>query len=194
MKKHLFKILVVLVSAFNSIALEAYNTENIAYQDSQVRFTVITDGVIRLEWHPEGRFVDSPSFVAAERDYPKVDFRISRKGRKVVIKTTAMELSYIKESGKFTADNLEIKATDGFFTWKPGMKQKDNLKGTFRTLDGLEADVQAHTFVVDMKVGQRREFEDGLLARDGWTLIDESENLLFDDSDWAWVKERESGE
>ena len=29
---------------------------NIAYQDDQVRFTVITDGVIRLEWEAEGRF------------------------------------------------------------------------------------------------------------------------------------------
>ena len=39
-----------------------------------------------------------------------------------------------------------------------------------------------------------RPFEDGVIARDGWTLIDESDNLLFDDSEWAWVKERETKE
>ena len=33
--------------------------------------------------------------------------------------------------------------------------------------------------------------EDGLLATDGWTLIDDSQGLLFDDNkDWDWVKER----
>ena len=33
--------------------------------------------------------------------------------------------------------------------------------------------------------------EDGLLATDGWTFIDDSQGLLFDnDKDWDWVKER----
>ena len=45
-----------------------------------------------------------------------------------------------------------------------------------------------------MKQGEHRRFEDGVIAKDGWTLIDESENLLFDGTDWAWVKERPEGE
>ena len=32
--------------------------------------------------------------------------------------------------------------------------------------------------------------EDGLLSKSGWTFIDDSENYAFDNSDWAWVKER----
>ena len=32
--------------------------------------------------------------------------------------------------------------------------------------------------------------EDGLLSKSGWTFIDDSENYTFDNSDWAWVKER----
>ena len=37
--------------------------------------------------------------------------------------------------------------------------------------------------------------EDGLLATDGWTLIDDSKSLLFDnDPDWEWVTKRESAE
>ena len=74
------------------------------------------------------------------------------------------------------------------------MKQKENLKGTFRTLDGLEGDLQTQSWVQDMKQGEHRQFEDGVLAKDGWTLIDESENFLLDDSEWAWVKERPEGE
>ena len=98
--------------------------DNVAYQDETVRFTVVTDGVIRLEWQPEGRFTDLPSFVASERDYPEVAYKVRKAGKNVEITTSKMILTYKKGSGKFTKDNLVIKAADGFFTWRPGMKQK----------------------------------------------------------------------
>ena len=186
------RILLTAVAMF--VALLASAQSNVAYQDAQVRFTVVTDGVIRLEWQPEGKFTDNASFVASERDYPQVDYKVRKRGKNVEVTTSKMTLTYKMNSGKLTADNLTIKAADGFFTWKPGMKQKENLKGTFRTLDGLEGDLQTQTWVQDMKQGEHRQFEDGVLAKDGWTLIDESENLLFDDSDWAWVTERAEGE
>ena len=189
MKRCLFGIMLIFMSAM----LSAHTKENVAYQDETVRFTVVTDGVIRLEWHPDGKFTDLASFVASERDYPQVDFKVRKKGKSVEVTTSKMILTYKIGTGEFTKDNLVIKATDGFFTWKPGMKQKENLKGTFRTLDGLEGDLQTQTWVKDSKHGERRPFEDGIIAKDGWTLIDESDNLLFDDSDWAWVKEREAG-
>ena len=177
-----------------SAVLSAQSSGNVAYQDGQVRFTVITDGVIRLEWEPEGRFTDLASFVASERDYPTVEFKVKKAGKKIRIQTHKMTLEYKTGSGKFNAGNLVIKANDGFFTWKPGMKQNHNLKGTFRTLDGLDGDVQTQNWVSDMKKGEIRQFEDGILSKDGWTLIDESDSYLFDDSEWAWVKERENKE
>ena len=186
------RILLTAVAMFVALLASAQN--NVAYHDAQVRFTVVTDGVIRLEWQPEGKFTDNASFVASERDYPQVDYKVRKRGKNVEVTTSKMTLTYKMNSGKLTADNLTIKAADGFFTWKPGMKQKENLKGTFRTLDGLEGDLQTQTWVQDMKQGEHRQFEDGVLAKDGWTLIDESENLLFDDSDWAWVTERPEGE
>ncbi len=177
-----------------TLNLSAQTKGNVAYQDDQVRFTLVTDGTVRLEWHPEGRFTDLPSFVASERDYPEVAYKVRKRGKNVEVSTSKMTITYKMGTGKLTADNLTIKAADGFFTWKPGMKQKENLKGTFRTLDGLDGDLQTQSWVRDMKQGETRQFEDGILAKDGWTLIDESENFLFDDSDWAWVKEREAGE
>ena len=192
MKNAIIRLVAICGMVLAGATLSAQTADNIAYQDNQVRFTVITDGVIRLEWEQDGRFTDLPSFVASEREYPEVAYKVRSAGKKVVITTSKMILTYNKGTGKFTKDNLEIKATDGFFTWKPGMKQKENLKGTFRTLDGLDGDVQTQTWVSDMKKGEIRQFEDGILAKDGWTLIDESENFLFDDSEWAWVKERDA--
>lgn len=187
-----FKIFFIGVMLLIGTSLFAQPQGNIAYQDGCVRFTVITDGVIRLEWQPEGKFTDSPSLVASERNYPDAEYKVRNTGRKLVIETSRMTLEYKTGTGKFNSSNLVIKASDGFFTWKPGMKQKENLKGTFRTLDGLDGDLQTQTWVADMKKGETRQFEDGILAKDGWTLIDESESYLFDDSEWAWVKEREA--
>ena len=196
--KNRFRMMLAALGAILVTTLAAAQTsqKNIAYQDNQVRFTVITDGVIRLEWQPDGKFTDEASFVAVNREYPEVGFKVKTSGKKLRIETYKMILEYRIGSGKFTAENLKITSAKGFFpfTWKPGMKQTGNLKGTFRTLDGLDGDYQTQTWVQDMKQGETRQFEDGVIALDGWTLIDESDNFLFDGSEWAWVKEREEKE
>ena len=120
MKRCLFGVMLIFMSAI----LSAQTKENVAYQDETVRFTVVTDGVIRLEWHPEGKFTDLASFVASERDYPQVDFKVRKRGKSVEVATSKMILTYKMGTGEFTKDNLVIKAADGFFTWKPGMEQK----------------------------------------------------------------------
>ena len=58
--KIFFIYLMLLISA----SIFAQSPRNIAYQEDCVRFTVITDGVIRLEWQPEGRFTDRPILAA----------------------------------------------------------------------------------------------------------------------------------
>ena len=39
------------------------------YRDNTVRFTLIDEGTIRLEYAPDGKFVDNRSFVAVIREY-----------------------------------------------------------------------------------------------------------------------------
>lgn len=158
---------------------------NVAYQDSHVRFTVIADGAFRLEYAPDGAFVDDKSFVAVRRSYPEVAFKVKTSGKWVEIATAKAVLKYKKNSGLFTADNLSIRSAKGLnpaFQWKPGDRQKGNLKGTLRTLDRMNGDM------LDGKT--KVELPDGLLATDGWTWIDDSKNFLFDHSDWEWVKVR----
>lgn len=59
------------------------------------------------------------------------------------------------------------------------MQQKGNLKGTYRTLDGMDGDTQTQTWVADTKKGDKLKLEDGLLATDGWTLIDDSQDFCL---------------
>ncbi|MDR1762728.1 MAG: glycoside hydrolase family 31 protein [Dysgonamonadaceae bacterium] len=165
---------------------------NIAWSGENVRFTVITDGVIRLEYSPDGKFVDNKSFVAVNREYPAVDFKVKTSGSQIEISTSKMTLKYKKNSGRFTADNLVITSNKGLlpFVWKPGMKQKNNLKGTYRTLDEYDGDQYASPEYLRPGESPTMPIEDGLLATDGWTLIDDSQNFLFDNSEWPWVETR----
>lgn len=182
----------LLIVMFGSVSAQALQS-NIAYVDNQVRFTVISEGVIRMEYAPDGNFVNEKSHVAVLREYPSVDFKLKKKGAWVEIVTSKMKLRYKKNSGQFSKDNLFITSMNDLvpFAWKPGMQQKGNLKGTYRTLDGMDGDTQSQTWVADSKKGDKLQLEDGLLATDGWTFIDDSKGLLFDDdSDWEWVKER----
>ena len=68
-----------------AVGLRAQN-KNIAYQDETVRFTIITDGAIRMEYAPNGHFVDNASQVAVIRDYPAVDFKV-KEGKTIEITT-----------------------------------------------------------------------------------------------------------
>lgn len=196
MMKKLTLILCILQGLLLSLRAQG-EQQNIAYADDHVRFTVISDGTLRLEYAPDGKFVDDKSFIAVDRLYPHVNYKVKAKGTWVEITTSKMKMRYKKDSGQFTDNNLVIESVKGAFpfTWKPGMQQKGNLKGTYRTLDGMDGDTQTQTWVSDTKKGDKLKLEDGLLATDGWSLIDDSRGLLFDnDPDWDWAKERPANE
>lgn len=185
----LFGLLLAIVGGLRAQGLQS----NIAYADKQVRFTVISEGVIRMEYAPDGNFVNDKSHIAVLRKYPASDFQVKNRGGWIEVSTSKMKMRYKKDSGKFTADNLSVTSAKGMFpfAWKPGTVQKGNLKGTYRTLDGMDGDTQSQTWVADSKHGDKIQLEDGLLATDGWTLIDDSQGLLYDGAaDWEWVKER----
>ncbi|WP_334168086.1 TIM-barrel domain-containing protein [Phocaeicola paurosaccharolyticus] len=185
--KNYFLFFILLFTCFSLNAQQ--KSANVAYQDEHVRFTVITDGTIRIEYAPNGEFVNKNSFLTIKRDYPKVNYKL-KEGKWIELSTAKMKLRYKKNSGAFTAENCQIISAKGVtpaFTWKPGMKQKYNLKGTTRTLDGWNGNI---------KGGKEVELEDGLLAKDGWTFIDDSKNFLFDGDteNWDWVETRKSAE
>ena len=185
-----------LLIAIAGIFCASAKVSNVAYSDNQVRFTVISDATVRLEYAPDGQFTDNKSFMAVNREYDPVDFKV-KQGSWIEITTPVLKLRYKKGSGEFTEKNLIItsasKKKGTFqFTWKPGMKQTANLKGTFRTLDGYDGDVRTFD-TPEGKKGEHMEIEDGVIARDGWTLIDDSKSLLFDgDPKWEWVTERKN--
>ncbi|MBN1183822.1 MAG: DUF5110 domain-containing protein [Bacteroidales bacterium] len=159
--------------------------------EGNARFTVLTPRLIRIEYDSTAEFIDKSSFVIINRKLPLVNFQKSEKKGWLIIKTDILELKYKKGTGAFTADNLQISYLgndNASFVWRPGAENTNNLKGTFRTLDGMDGDI--HLW------GEKKqaEFEEGLISRDGWYLIDDTGNFLFDSSDWNWVEVRANNE
>lgn len=177
------KLLISAISLLTALLSEA----EIVYSDATVRFDLVSESTIRLEYAPDGNFVNDKSLIAVNRSYPSTEYKIKDSKNRVVIETSVFELVYRKGSQPLSAKNLEIKSKiKGFpFTWHPGDKQQHNLKGTYNGLD-----VRNGEFLLED--GSPMPFEDGVVAADGWHVIDDSGSLLFDDSEWAWAKERNS--
>ena len=190
MKKILFLLFVILQSySFAQTNGSAVAAMNAIVKEGNVRFTVLTPRMIRMEWDPSGNFTDDASFVFINRKLAVPHFTQKSKTGWLIIQTDELELKYQTGSGKFTEKNLSIRNLDTAhaFNWIPGMVQTGNLKGTARTLDGYDGDMHA-----DGKT--KLQLEDGLLSTDGWYFTDDSKSFLFDHSDWPWVKQRPEGE
>ena len=149
--------------------------------DGNVRLTVLTPQLVRLEWSADGRFEDRPSLVFLNRRTAPVEFTKRNENGWLVLATQALRLRYRQGSGRFGPGNLSIalKNADTTVTWRPGTSDTANLGGTTRTLDGAAGPVP---------------LEKGLVSRDGWALVDDSDRPLFDASPWPWVVQRAPAE
>ncbi|MFC3580819.1 glycoside hydrolase family 31 protein [Sphingomonas hylomeconis] len=159
-------------------------------QRGQVRFTVLTPGLIRMEWSPTGRFVDDPSQVFIDRNQPVPNFTTTTRNGELLIETAALRLTYALGSGRFASQNLHIssKKLAPAFSWRPGTAENGNLGGTARTVD-------RYSGAVHIDDGKRLDLGQGLISRDGWHVVDDTKSFLFDDDkQWQWVKKRNCAE
>ena len=191
--------------AKTSAALEGYDNP-VADPRAMVtlghaRFTVLTPRMIRMEWVADGKFEDHASLVFINRKLPPPHFtsEVEESGgsKQLQIKTGKLDLRYSPppdSDGKFTAENLVITSelNGKPVTWRPGQADTGNLMGTTRTLDEARGDKT------------KEPIEPGLISRDGWTLVDDSNRPLFDSanfsfsqrekSPWPWVMLRSPGD
>ncbi len=157
-----------------------HTKENPIVINNTTRFTIITPECIRLEYSKEGKFIDSPSIFAVNRNVRFNDFSISRKdNKKITIDTGKIKLEYTFDEAPFNKNNLKalIKKGDKETIWTPEQKNTGNLGGTLRTLDGIKEPV---------------EIGEGLLSRDGWYLFDDSRTPILT-KDWIASRPKDSG-
>lgn len=149
------------------------------------RISVICDECIRIEWSPGAderswRFVDEPSMFAAVRPRPRrVTIADGAAGAPPVrVATPRCEVTFTPDGKPFHAGNLSaqiaLPSENGrrVTFWHAGDRNLHNLGGTLETLDGVRGPVA---------IGE------GLLARDGWQVVDDSHGHLLVD---GWVAAR----
>ncbi|GHU68203.1 hypothetical protein FACS189413_04530 [Bacteroidia bacterium] len=160
-------------------------------QSGNMRFTVLTPEMIRIEWSASNQFEDRASFVVINRRLPVPGYTVREENGYLYITTDKLVLRY--KTGAFpVTDNLNnphlqitLQVNGREEVWYPGKYDPYNLKGTTRTLDEANGDV-------------RNWLEDGLISRSGWAVIDElqprndgSLSLMFDGSEGVdWVAQR----
>ncbi|TQN65641.1 Alpha-xylosidase [Colletotrichum shisoi] len=135
---------------------------------SNYRFTVINDFVIRYEWAEDGVFEDRASTFAINRRFPRQHKPLIRDTEsQLEIITPTIHVTYDKK--RFSPNGLVIEAIHETrlweTTWRYGETPVSNLGGTARTLDGVDG---------------RCDMGSGVLSRVGFSVIDDSDSMLFD--------------
>ena len=139
------------------------------------RFTVISPSLIRLEYSPQGKFVDEPSILVQDREWGKVDYEVREENGWLVLKTKMMTLRYKLGSGAFNRENLSIswRIAKEQMIWRPGDKDQLNLGGTVAALDGVSRE-------------NLPPFPPGILSRSGYFFLDDTPHPLWDVKEEWW--------
>jgi hypothetical protein len=164
-------------------------------QDGNARFQVLSPTLVRLEYAADGRFEDRPTMLAFNRRVDAPRFTSAVEGDRRVIRTDRLSIFYKRDSGAFTAENLEVAVQGGGVSvragprWRPaqysppagglgplgyfgaepdrsGPRTSGNLGGWARGLDSQS---------------EARVLRDGLISRDGWSFIDDSHSVVLVD-------------
>ncbi len=122
-----------------------------------VRFTVLTPCLLRVEVQGNGKFCDEPTQSVWFRDFCKPEFKVNESRDTIEIKTTKANFLYSFKSQKM----IRIKLRDGRIVTN---YTAGNLKGTCRTLD-ITAGVPI--------------LGDGVISKGGVAILDDSDTLVL---------------
>jgi alpha-glucosidase (family GH31 glycosyl hydrolase) len=137
-------------------------------QISAWRFTMLTARIIRIEYDSRQIFEDRPTQVVWYRRVPVPSYQKTFQDGVLEIKTDHLFLScqvglQPEESG------LEIKLLAAGSIWRLGDQDPLNLSGTYRTLDRADGPLA---------------LEPGLISRSGWSVVDDTRSLVFNEQGW----------
>lgn len=131
-----------------------------------VRFTVLTPRLIRIEYSSSNSFEDRASQVFWYRNQPVPDFTYKVSENLIEIETEFLNLTYRCNENMFDKDTLSILLKQSGTLWHYGDNNTGNLLGTARTLDQANGQVK---------------LDQGLMSKYGWSVIDDSKSLVFNE-------------
>jgi hypothetical protein len=178
---------------------QAHATTTITAGDA--RFEFLTPSLVRMEYSPQGRFVDTPTAVVEKRAWPAVAVAQDHSGGWLILTTQAMVLRYQLDSGAFRAGNLLASWRDPAgdrHAWFPGQPDPGNLGGLTYSLDNIESanlpppgddlGSPVHDVIPGIDV-VLPPATPGLLSRSGYALLDDSATPLWN-AGGSWIEPR----
>ena len=132
------------------------------------RITVLTDKLFRIEYDPDKLFEDRPSQVFWHREQPIPTFSWNVIKDHLLVETDCLRLAILLKQ-KVLSKSISIQIKETGFTWRYGDTNYSNLKGTYRTLD---------------ETGGEIDLDKGLNSLNGWSVVDDTPSLVFDESGW----------
>lgn len=145
-------------------------------QGEKYRITMLTQGLIRLEYSEDGCFEDRATQSVWNRDFPKTEFRCKETPDSLEIFTSRIHLVYDKQ--KFSPNGLSMQVLGQYINhgsiWHYG-QDFQNLGGTARTLDEADGAIP---------------LEKGIMGRVGFSLLDDSKSLVLTED--GWIEPRKS--
>ena len=145
-------------------------------QGEKYRITMLTQGLIRLEYSEDGCFEDRATQSVWNRDFPKTEFRCKETPDSLEIFTSRIHLVYDKQ--KFSPNGLSVQVLGQYINhgsvWHYG-QDFQNLGGTARTLDEADGAIP---------------LEKGIMGRVGFSLLDDSKSLVLTED--GWIEPRKS--
>ena len=137
-----------------------------------VRFTVLTSRLIRMEYSRRRDTVRGsrqPGVLAPAAAGARVQGDADAGSRSRSRPSTCCCATRSRDAGFTAAHAVDRAVKANGVTWHFGDHDRRNLRGTARTLDGADGEI---------------ELEPGLMSRAGWSLVDDSQSLVFDEDGW----------
>ena len=142
-------------------------------QGSNYRFSVISERIIRIEFSPDGIFLDKPTQLIRKRNIGLADFSVRQDATFLEISTKYFTLSYIKGQNFYGTKidpmkNLKVsllaKERDRCKDWYVGHPEARNLMGN---MIGVDVDIPTN-------------LKKGLYSIDGFVSIDDSNSQVIE--------------
>ena len=124
---------------------------------NDVRLSVITSRLLRIEIDKKCQFCDEPTQTVVNRNFDTPEFKIIENGDTVIVITTKTIFKYDTKVHKMIG--ISLKNGKNLTEYKTG-----NLKGTYRTLDMASGAI---------------EIGDGLMSTNGVAVIDDTKSLIL---------------
>jgi len=141
-----------------------------------LRITVLTTRLLRIEYSANDQFEDRPSQPIWYRNLPvpeyetKINKSATPNGNQETLTITTPDVVLNVAIGEPPSpETLFIYIFSIDQTWHFKDINEGNLKGTYRTLDTYNGKVP---------------LEQGLISRDGWAVIDDTNSLVFNNQGW----------